>query len=80
MASGIVPPDMNDLSKIPTEQLRAYLKIREQQDRLKAEERRIMGGSSPKPKKKLSAATRKKIADKVKARWAERKASGKKRL
>lgn len=77
MASGIFPPDMNDLT---TGQLRQLLAIQTQMEKLQNEKERIMGGSSPRPKKKLSAATRKKIADKVKARWAEQKAKGKKRL
>lgn len=68
---------MNDLS---TEQLRRLLSIAEQQQKLAREKLRIMGGGLAKPKPKMSAAARKKIAAKVKQRWAEAKAKGRKKL
>jgi hypothetical protein len=62
---------MNDLS---TEQLRALLKVREQIENLKNQEQRIMGGKGSTGRRRLSAATRKKLSLKLKKVWAERKA------
>ena len=66
---------MNLLDLTP-QQLKRVAAIKEQIDRLNAELRRLLGGSSrgnraPRKKPPMSAAARKKIAAAQKARWAK---------
>ena len=68
---------MNILDLTP-QQLKRAAGIKEQIDRLNAELRRLLGGSSagttaPRKKRTMSAAVRQKIAAAQRARWAKRK-------
>lgn len=69
---------MKDLLQIPTENLQKAIAIKREIDRLQARLNALLGGAAvsaeAKPKRRLSAAARKRIAEAAKARWARYRA------
>lgn len=69
---------MKDLLQIPTENLQKAIAIKREIDRLQAKLSALLGGAAAepavKPKRRLSAAARKRISEAAKARWARYRA------
>lgn len=70
---------MKDLLQIPTENLQKAIAIKREIDRLQARLTALLGGETPatptaRPKRRLSAAARKRISEAAKARWARYRA------
>lgn len=69
---------MKDLLQIPTENLQKAIAIKREIDRLQAKLSALLGGGAiaagAKPKRRLSAAARKRISEAAKARWARYRA------
>lgn len=69
---------MKDLLQIPTENLQKAIAIKREIERLQAKLTALLGGTSEaapaKPKRYLSPAARKRIAEAARARWARYRA------
>ena len=75
---------MNDLLNVSTAKLQRILALKKQIERLEARLSNLAGSvnsapsaTTPRKRRKLSAAARKRISDAVKARWARQKAAKK---
>jgi len=81
--------NIKELLQLPAHKLKRLVALKTQMARLEQQLANVIGAATPasagkakiiKPKRKMSAAARRKIAVAAKARWAKVKAAGKKRL